>query len=138
MRDESLDAIEKKFNVKRTKILSYFHYQPTFYHLHVHFVHVDKVNTVTRECVSLDQVITNIEMMSDYYQRATLSYKLGTQMPLFKILVEKGILEPEPIEEVKEEAQVEAEETKQASGKPQDTEDAKEDKGGSIAAETPG
>lgn len=59
-------------------------------------------------------------------------------MPLFKILVEKGILEPEPIEEVKEEAKAEAEETKQASGKPQDTEDAKEDKGGSIAAETPG
>ena len=31
-----------------------------------------------------------------------MTYKVGTQMPLFNILVEKGILEPEqPIEEVK-------------------------------------
>lgn len=40
MRDESLAAIESTFGVKKEKILSYFHYQPTFYHLHVHFVHV--------------------------------------------------------------------------------------------------
>lgn len=56
-------------------------------------------------------------MIPDYYQRATLSYKLGTQMPLFRILLDKGILEPEPIKEVKKEAKVaeKDEETKAVS-----------------------
>ena len=49
-------------------------------------------------------------------------------MPLFKILLEKGILEPEPVEEVKEEAKAGSEEIK----------DAKEEKRGSSATETPG
>ena len=132
MRDESLDAIEKKFNVKRSKVLSYFHYQPTFYHLHVHFVHVDRASRESRDCVSLDQCINNIEMIPDYYQRATLCYKLGTQMPLFKILLEKGILQPEPVEEIKEEAKVvevadKAEETKVVS---------KDDEEQKVASET--
>jgi len=54
IRDESLDAIEKKFNVSRQKILSFFHYQPTFFHLHVHFVHVDRTARDFRDNVSLD------------------------------------------------------------------------------------
>ena len=86
--------------------MAYFHYQPTFYHLHVHFVHVDRTTRDTRENVSLDSVITNLEMIPDYYQRATLTYKVGTQMPLFKLLVKHNILEPEPepvVEEVKAE-----------------------------------
>ena len=104
IRDESLDAIEKKFSVSRNKIMSFFHYQPTFYHLHVHFVHIDRATKDSNVCVDLDQCIQNIEMMSDYYQRATLSYKLGTQHALFQILTDKGILEPEPehVEEIKE------------------------------------
>ena len=86
--------------------MSYFHYQPTFYHIHVHFVHVDRTMRDSRENVSLDAVIANIEMVSDYYQRATLAYKVGTETPLFKILVEHGVQEPEPVvveEEVKKE-----------------------------------
>ena len=112
IRDESLDAIEKKFSVSRNKILSFFHYQPTFYHLHVHFVHIDRATRDSNECVSLDQCIQNIEMMSDYYQRATLSYKVGTKSALFQILADKGILEPEPepVEETKEEAKTEVKE----------------------------
>ena len=94
IRDESLDAIETKFNINRSKIMSYFHYQPTFYHLHVHFTHCENTSWDKRDCVRLDDAITNIEMLPDYYQRATLTYKVGTQMPLFDILVEKGILEP--------------------------------------------
>ena len=67
MRDESLSAIETTFKVPRDKVMSYFHYQPTFYHLHVHFVHVDRCMRDIRENVSLDSVISNIEMVSDFY-----------------------------------------------------------------------
>ena len=42
IRDESLKAIEEKFGVNRQSIRVFFHYTPTFYHLHVHFAHVKK------------------------------------------------------------------------------------------------
>jgi len=40
MLDESYPAIEKMFGVPKEKLKAYFHYQPTYYHLHVHFIHV--------------------------------------------------------------------------------------------------
>lgn len=67
IRDESLEAIESTFKVGRNQIMCYFHYQPTFFHLHVHFVHIDKCMNDTRDCVRLDDCITNIEMVPDYY-----------------------------------------------------------------------
>ena len=101
IREESLGAIETKLKVKRSKILSFFHYQPTFYHLHVHFTHCEYTGQDRRDCVKLDDVINNIEMVPDYYQRATLTYKMGTQMPLFNILADFGILENENHQETK-------------------------------------
>ena len=56
----------------------------------------------TRDSVSLDSLIDNIKLLSDFYQRATLTYKLGTRTPLFNVLCEKEILKPEP-EKVEEE-----------------------------------
>jgi m7GpppX diphosphatase len=38
--EESVPAISKTFDVPKDKILAYFHYHPTYYHLHVHFVHI--------------------------------------------------------------------------------------------------
>lgn len=65
--NECFPAIEKTFGVPSSKILAYFHYQPTYFHLHVHFMHVDKQERDSRETVSLDEVISNIEIVSDYY-----------------------------------------------------------------------
>ena len=68
----------------------------------MHFVHVDRTVRDTRDSVSLDSLIDNIKLLSDFYQRATLTYKLGTRTPLFNVLCEKEILKPEP-EKVEEE-----------------------------------
>merc|ERR1712044_51635 len=110
------------FGVSRSKLRAYFHYQPTYYHLHVHFEHVERSTMGdTRERLDLDTVIQNIEMMGDYYQRATLSYQVGLEMPLYKVLSEHGIMtkDDEVVKEVKKpepEAPVEEEskEDKQA------------------------
>ncbi|VDK19286.1 unnamed protein product [Anisakis simplex] len=40
IRDKSLKAIEEKYGLDKHQIRSYFHYQPSFYHLHVHFINV--------------------------------------------------------------------------------------------------
>jgi m7GpppX diphosphatase len=66
MLEECYPAMEKMFGLKKNKFKpAFFHYQPTYYHLHVHFIHV--VATPHDNSVSLEQVIFNIEMASDYY-----------------------------------------------------------------------
>ncbi len=37
---QGCEAIATRFGVPREKLRVYLHYPPTFYHLHVHFTHV--------------------------------------------------------------------------------------------------
>ncbi|OZC08014.1 hypothetical protein X798_05010 [Onchocerca flexuosa] len=37
---KSYMAIKEKYGIDKHQIRAYFHYQPSFYHLHVHFIHV--------------------------------------------------------------------------------------------------
>ncbi|XP_059617295.1 m7GpppX diphosphatase [Phlebotomus argentipes] len=69
-------AIEEKYGVARSQLRIYLHYQPSFYHLHVHFTYLkhDAPGIFCEKSHLLDSVISNIELMPDYYQRATLSF----------------------------------------------------------------
>ena len=103
-RDESLKAIEEKWGLDPSKVRAYFHYLPTYYHLHVHFTHVDV--KCERAIVTLDEAISNIELMGDYYEKCSMTYQIGADMELTKILIEKGVIKeeaPPKVEEVKEE-----------------------------------
>ena len=102
IREESLKAIEEKWNLDASKVRTYFHYLPTYYHLHVHVTHVDI--KCERAIVTLDEAITNIELIGDYYEKCSLTYQIGAEMPLSKILIEQGVLKEEvkPVKEQKE------------------------------------
>jgi m7GpppX diphosphatase len=89
---ESIPAMTAMFKVPACQITAYFHYQPTYYHMHVHFVHVEKVFPSSKNCVDLATVIFNLELSGDYYQKAPLSYKVGNLHPLYEVLVEKDVL----------------------------------------------
>jgi m7GpppX diphosphatase len=54
----------------------YFHYQPSFYHLHVHFTHIDGEwgGQQCHRAHPLDSVIGNLQLYPDYYQRASLTF----------------------------------------------------------------
>lgn len=83
IRDQSLAAIEEQFNVAKSQVRAYFHYQPSYYHLHVHFVSMSMEQapgaTIERGHL-LDTVIANLELVPDFYQRCTLTFgaKKGT------------------------------------------------------------
>lgn len=64
---ESYKVIETKFKVPSHKILALVHYLPTYWLLHVHFIHIEKQSRDTRDHIALEAVINNIEMKSDYY-----------------------------------------------------------------------
>ena len=101
MRDESLKAIEAKFGVAPANIRSFFHYQPSFYHLHIHFVHtkmISKVSSYVGRAILLDDVIDNIKLYSpnketgDYYQTKTLVTEVIDGTKLHTICSQNGIV----------------------------------------------
>lgn len=78
-------ALEDKFNVPTSQIRLFVHYQPSYYHFHVHCTHVSlcsRSNSVERAHL-LNDIIENISMCSDYYQRRTLSYSITEDHGLF-------------------------------------------------------
>lgn len=86
IRDKGIDVIQQKYGVKRSQLRIYFHYQPSFYHLHVHFTYLkhEAPGIFCEKSHLLDTVIDNIELMPDYYQRATLSFVLKETDALFE------------------------------------------------------
>jgi m7GpppX diphosphatase len=47
--EESYKVIQEKYAIPAHKIYAYFHYLPTYWLLHIHFVHVDKASRDARE-----------------------------------------------------------------------------------------
>jgi m7GpppX diphosphatase len=75
MKKVSLKIIEEKYNLTSHDIKMFFHYEPSTYHLHIHFVNISY-----RDCGSsveysheLDSVIFNLSLDSDYYKKICLN-----------------------------------------------------------------
>lgn len=69
---------------------AYFHYHPSYYHLHVHFQALDySLSSATGSvlCVPLTDVIQNIKLVPDYYQRVDITVTLAQDKPLAKALL---------------------------------------------------
>ena len=90
VRDKCLEAIQSKFAIAKSKLRVLLHYQPSFYHLHVHFVsvYVHGPHVEIQKALLLSDVIQNIEGQADYYQKRTLSYVLNEKDPLMQLLNE--------------------------------------------------
>ena len=72
-----LREIARRFGVPGSLVRAYLHYQPTFYHLHVHFTplrHPASAHLVIDKSIFLSDVIQNLRLCGQYYQRATLRY----------------------------------------------------------------
>eukprot|EP00057_Strongylocentrotus_purpuratus_P002541 XP_003724720.1 PREDICTED: m7GpppX diphosphatase isoform X1 [Strongylocentrotus purpuratus] len=71
-------CIQEKYSIPADELRAYLHYQPSYYHLHVHFTHLkfNAPGTNVDRAHLLSSVIENIELMPDYYQRKPLAYVL--------------------------------------------------------------
>ncbi|XP_035225122.1 m7GpppX diphosphatase-like [Stegodyphus dumicola] len=94
IRSKSLVAISKKYNIPEEKLVAYFHYQPSFYHMHVHFNCLEKPMQGSQcgKAHLLDTVIGNLELCSTYYQQTTLTYTLKENDSLFSKLREASVI----------------------------------------------
>ncbi|KAK7093810.1 m7GpppX diphosphatase-like [Littorina saxatilis] len=79
-------AIKGQFGIPSSKLRIYFHYQPSYSHLHVHFTHV-KFDAPGSDCLrahTLEDVIDNLDLDSDFYSKKTLVYVVRENDELYK------------------------------------------------------
>ncbi|KAL4707522.1 hypothetical protein ACJJTC_000274 [Scirpophaga incertulas] len=89
---EGKEAIFNKYKVTGSQLRVYLHYQPSFYHLHVHFTYLrhEAPGIYAEKSHLLDSVINNIEMMGDYYKKATLPFTIHEMDNIFKVYETNG------------------------------------------------
>ena len=74
MYENGTRTIKELYGIDKDQIRIYFHYRPTFWHLHVHFNLISNAEEGATLDYShrLQTVITNLELKSNYYEEATL------------------------------------------------------------------
>ena len=92
--EKSLKTIEEKYGVGSNQILAYLHYQPSYYHLHIHFVHLkwQAPGSGAGKAHLLTAVIENIRRTGDYYQSVTLPSIMKANDTLALKYKEAGII----------------------------------------------
>ena len=73
---QTQEVIKESYGLSADVVRAYLHYQPSYYHLHVHFTHVkfDAPKTSIGHAHFLEDVIDNIAMDPSYYQKRTISF----------------------------------------------------------------
>ncbi|XP_037875702.1 m7GpppX diphosphatase [Bombyx mori] len=92
IRDEGKKTILEKYQVPGSQLRIYLHYQPSFYHLHIHFTYLrhEAPGIYAEKSHLLDTVIDNITMMPDYYKKATLPFTIREMDSIFNIYETNG------------------------------------------------
>ncbi|KAJ1899801.1 hypothetical protein LPJ66_001887 [Kickxella alabastrina] len=86
IRDNSIVAAQA-YGVSAEQLRLYIHYQPSYYHFHVHITNVnfEGKGMLAGRAHLLDTVVDNIECIApDYYQRASIPFTLGSGDGLWK------------------------------------------------------
>ncbi|XP_056898709.1 m7GpppX diphosphatase isoform X1 [Takifugu flavidus] len=86
------EAIMKKYELPASKLRVYLHYQPSYYHLHVHFTMLGYVisGCGVEKAHLLGDVIQNLQSNPDYYKSHTLSFPLKAEDGLLTKFREAG------------------------------------------------
>ncbi|EDV29254.1 m7GpppX diphosphatase [Trichoplax sp. H2] len=76
IRNQGIAAIKEKYGVNQSQLRIYIHYQPSYYHFHVHFTHVkyEAPGSVVGRAHLLEDVIENLELFPNFYSQKTLSF----------------------------------------------------------------
>lgn len=78
MKNVTLREIEERYGLKEENLKMFFHYDPSTYHLHIHFINTGNTESWSSVEYShdLDTVIFNLRMDNDYYKKITLNRRV--------------------------------------------------------------
>lgn len=90
IRREAINIVKTRWGLEATELRLFVHYQPSYYHFHVHIVnanHTGFMGMTVGQAHMLDNIISLLELDEpngpSIFQRVTLSYALGEQHGLF-------------------------------------------------------
>lgn len=88
------EAILQRYNLPASKLRIYLHYQPSYYHLHVHFTKLgyEAPGCGVERAHLLADVIQNLQSDPDYYKNRTLYFPLRADDGLLSKFREAGRL----------------------------------------------
>lgn len=91
---KTTEAIKSKYGLDASQLRVYLHYQPSFYHLHVHFTYLkhEAPGILAERAHLLTTVINNLEITSDYYKKATIPFILRENDGMFLPFEQQGLL----------------------------------------------
>ncbi|KAG1970169.1 m7GpppX diphosphatase [Pimephales promelas] len=94
IRRKGEDTIQRQYGVPPSKLRVYFHYQPSYYHLHVHFTSLEysAPGSGVERAHLLSDVIQNLQADSSYYQKRSLAFPLRADDGLLLKFKEAGKL----------------------------------------------
>ncbi|PFH45423.1 hypothetical protein AMATHDRAFT_71698 [Amanita thiersii Skay4041] len=90
---EAYRVVQGKYGLGRGSLRMYVHYQPSYYHFHVHIVNANQAGSLgmmVGQAHLLDDVVSLLQLDPDdgpaIFERMTLTYGLGDQHGLFDSL----------------------------------------------------
>ncbi|KAJ7588136.1 scavenger mRNA decapping enzyme [Mycena floridula] len=89
IRQEAYKAVETQWGLGKGTLRMFIHYQPSYYHFHVHIVHADYevgLGAAVGQAHLLDDVISLLEVDGDIFEKMTLTYGIGDQHGLYAAL----------------------------------------------------
>jgi len=76
------------YGVQRDQLRMFVHYQPQFYHFHVHFTRLEnEIGCQVERGHLLEDIIQNLEIDSDYYKKKSITYVLRTSDKLYNEII---------------------------------------------------
>jgi m7GpppX diphosphatase len=78
MKKVTLFKIEEKYKLKEENLKIFLHYEPSTYHLHIHFINLlyEESNSSVEYSHDLDSVIFNLKMESNYYKKIKMNRRI--------------------------------------------------------------
>ncbi len=75
MKKKTIEVIKNKYGLDERYLKMFFHYEPSTYHLHIHFINSSYHDSRSSVEYSheLNNVIFNMSICNDYYQRVILN-----------------------------------------------------------------
>lgn len=78
MKEVTRAVIKEKYGLDECYIKKFFHYEPSTYHLHIHFINTVNIDSHSSVEYSheLDSVIFNISISSNYYKQIIMNKRI--------------------------------------------------------------
>ncbi|OLL25748.1 m7GpppX diphosphatase [Neolecta irregularis DAH-3] len=88
-RESILYEIPKKYHIDSNQLRIYFHYHPSYYHLHVHIAHVSydgSFGSVAGKAILIEEVIERLQECptGTGYSSKTLTFSIGEESDIWK------------------------------------------------------